>query len=169
MAPTQLGRVLDREARDADVGERALLRLEVHSEWLELGGTLEIDAPHRLVCARCDGGGCASCANSGALRVDIEERTLQLTLSPGSDVAKRLRLEDPFGKASSIRQVLIDLVPSEGPTSSMARWTPLTPRLVVLSNPIPAHPIPPASAGTQMVLALAVVLALALALAAHLR
>ena len=81
------------------------------------------------------------------------------------------RAEKPLESARNLpdRQVLIDLVPSEGPTSSMARFTPLTPRLVVLSNPIPAHPIGPASPGTQMLLALAVLLALALALAAHLR
>lgn len=168
LPPTELGRVLDREARDADAGARGLLRLEIPAEWLQVGGSLEIDAPLRLVCARCEGGGCASCSNSGALRVDSEERRLDVVLSPGSDAAKRLRIEDPFGTGSTIRQVLVDLVPSEEAVSPMARWTPHVHAEIALSGETGARGGTGVDART-LVLALLVLSAVGLALALLLR
>ncbi len=168
LPPTELARVLDPDARDADAGARGLLRLDIPSEWLQAGGSLEIDAPLRLICARCEGGGCAGCSNSGALRVDSEERRLDVVLSPGSDAAKRLRIEDPFGAGSTIRQVLVDLVPSEGAVSPMARWTPHIHAEIALSVETSARRRSGVD-GQTLVLALVVLSAVGLALALLLR
>jgi hypothetical protein len=42
-------------------------RIEVPEAWFEEGAHLEIELPPRLVCARCEGGGCDACGRSGAI------------------------------------------------------------------------------------------------------
>lgn len=88
---------------------------------------LRIDAPERLVCARCEGGGCEGCGNSGALRARTERREIVITLAAGPVAAARVRLEDPFGPASPVRQLWVDLVPAradEDELPAALRFTP---------------------------------------------
>ena len=65
---SSLGRVVDPGALDLSAGPRARLSVEVPEAWLAEGADVAVTAPARLVCARCDGGGCDGCARSGALR-----------------------------------------------------------------------------------------------------
>lgn len=49
--------------RGADVA----LRVVVPAKWLAEGSTIEVELPRNLICARCSGGGCSACNNSGAI------------------------------------------------------------------------------------------------------
>jgi hypothetical protein len=126
IAPTELGRIVDREAHDAATGARALYRVDVPPAWLEEGGTLELEVPKRLPCARCEGGGCEGCANAGALRVGDGPRTVEITLARGPAGPKRVRLDEPFGEASAVRQLWIDLLPAakDAPTGGDLHYEP---------------------------------------------
>ncbi len=58
--------------RERPRGVDVLLRLQVERRWLLAGRTIEIELPRNLACARCSGGGCSVCGNSGA--ISLRER-----------------------------------------------------------------------------------------------
>jgi hypothetical protein len=110
MSKTGLGRVLDRDGRDASTGPRARMCITVPSSWAEEGATLRVPVPQRLACARCDGGGCDGCRRSGGYRLSdrhAAELTLELPAGSGSGVA--LRLEDPFAGRGPVEQLIVEI------------------------------------------------------------
>jgi hypothetical protein len=48
-------------------------RIEVPEAWFEEGAHLEIELPQRLVCARCEGGGCDACGRAGAITLYAQD------------------------------------------------------------------------------------------------
>jgi hypothetical protein len=152
-----LGRLLDPAALDASKGPRAKLRIEAPPEWLAAGGELEVPAPARLVCARCDGGGCDGCNRSGALAApaDPDARTIHATLPPDSDGGVALRLLHPFGDGG-IEQLILEVRP--GPPARGLTRRPSAP--VALARP-KSDPRARAALGL-MIAALAVAVTLAL-------
>ena len=110
MADGTLGRLLDPRALDEGAGPRGRVQITVPAAWLTEGCRIEILAPRRLPCARCDAGGCDACGKSGVLRAPDAEasRRLEITLpgTPGEAVA--LRLADPFGPGL-VDQLIIEI------------------------------------------------------------
>lgn len=137
MGDGTLGRVLDPRALDEGTGARGRVQIEVPAAWLAEGCRLEILAPRRLPCARCDGGGCDACGKSGVLRApDAEaDRRLEITLpgTPGEAVA--LRLADPFG-SGLVEQLIVEI--RAGAASSGV--TRLAAPLAALDAPPPVIP-----------------------------
>ncbi len=109
-----LARVLDPAALAAAGGARARLRVEVPSAWLLAGAELEITLPARIGCARCDGGGCDGCGRSGALRApdDPAERAIRVHLPAGDGRAVALRIVRPFGVATDVDQLVLEIGPA---------------------------------------------------------
>lgn len=113
-----LGRVVDREELENAAGAWIRVELGVPPAWASEGASVEVEAPERVPCARCDGGGCDGCARSGAVRLDpaLENRTFELTLPPSLLHAVTVRVTKPFGDGSNIGLVLCVLRPSETPS-----------------------------------------------------
>jgi hypothetical protein len=112
MSESALGRVLDPRALDEGAGARGRIRVEVPAAWLTAGCRLEILAPRRLCCARCDGGGCDACGKSGVLRAPdaADDRRLEITLPGTHHDAVALRLADPFG-GGLVEQLIVEIHP----------------------------------------------------------
>jgi hypothetical protein len=125
-----LGRVADPRALDACDRGRARLRVEVPASWLAAGAALEIAAPLRLACARCDGGGCDGCARSGVLRApeDAAGRTVVASV-PAQRGAEgvALRIPEPFGPAHPIAQLLLEVRAAEAASPGVRRLDPPAP------------------------------------------
>jgi hypothetical protein len=131
----KLGRVTDPNSLDASEGSRAALRIVVPEGWLRDGAELEVTAPKKLSCDRCDGGGCDGCGRSGALLAPDEpdDRRLSLHLPGGHAEGLQLRIVDPFQDAE-IEQVIVTVQPgleaSTGvvrvaATTNLAPWQPV--------------------------------------------
>lgn len=107
----ELARLLDRDEVDAAEGPRGQMTLEVPREWLTNGERVVVVVPPRLVCARCDGGGCDGCGRSGALRIagDEAERTTQLVLPATTSDHLVVRLVRPLGDAIDLAQLRIEV------------------------------------------------------------
>jgi len=110
MADGTLGRLLDPRALDEGVGPRGRVQITVPTAWLIAGCRIELLAPRRLPCARCDGGGCDACSKSGVLRAPDDEasRCLEITLPATQNEAVALRLADPFG-AGLVEQLIVEI------------------------------------------------------------
>ena len=122
MGKTSLGRVLDPKALDASAGPRARLRVQVPAAWLAEGADLVVTAPARLACARCEGGGCDSCARSGALRApESAGARVVRTRVPVSDRAIAVRIPRPFGADHAIEQLLLEVALGASPSAGVAR------------------------------------------------
>lgn len=121
-----LGRLIDPDALASCSGARGKLCIEVPGAWLVGAVELAVTAPARIVCARCDGGGCDGCGRSGALRgpVEVEARTLSVHLPDGSRGGAMLRLVQPFGVAASIEQLLVEVRPASRASAGVARIAP---------------------------------------------
>ena len=122
-----LGRVLDPAAIDADPGARARLRLEVPEAWLAEGADLELTAPGRLACARCDGGGCDGCARSGVVRAPegVAARTLRASLPRlAGEAGVALRITQPFGPDHPIAQLHLELRAAATASACVRRLDP---------------------------------------------
>jgi hypothetical protein len=94
-----LGRVVDSSALDACGEPRGKHSIEIPIEWI--GAEILVAVPARIVCARCDGGGCDGCRRSGGLRIEGEEqaRAIRVKLPIVMNGAVVLRLVRPFGHA----------------------------------------------------------------------
>ncbi len=125
----QLGRLLDPQALDADAGPRARFRIDVPAEWLDEGAEIEAEAPARLTCARCDGGGCDGCGRSGVLRAPKEasERRVTAKLPKEAPEALSLRIVQPFGGASAITQLMLEIRAGETASAGVSRIDPPEP------------------------------------------
>ncbi|WP_437333045.1 hypothetical protein [Sorangium sp. So ce394] len=111
MGRAELGQLIDREGLDASDGARGRLAIAVPAAWARDRADIEIIVPARVTCARCDGGGCDSCARSGAHRAPAEAaaRTLRLRLPPDLTAGATLRLVRPFGEHAPLDQLLVEL------------------------------------------------------------
>ncbi len=122
-----LGRVVDPGALSACGGPRARLSIEVPEAWLAEGADVAVTAPARLVCARCDGGGCEGCARSGALRSPEGDRVVHASFPPAprppGPRALALRIPHPFGAGHAIEQLLLELRPGAAPSACVERVT----------------------------------------------
>lgn len=143
-----LAQVTDVEALDAHEGTCARLLITVPSAWT--GATLSIAAPRRMTCGRCDGGGCDSCARSGALQAP-DERQLRLTLPALTDQGALIRIPAPFADPS-IEQLIVEVTIGDAASSGVSRISAASRALAV-----PSPTQPPA-----LVIALALVLVIAL-------
>lgn len=127
MHANQLGRVVDPKALDISNGPRAYVCITVPSDWLSQGCELDVALKTRLVCARCQGGGCDSCHCSGALRApdDPALRTLRLQIPQGSRSGMALRVTNPFGALTTIEQLLVEFKPGDAPSPNAHKIKPL--------------------------------------------
>jgi hypothetical protein len=142
-APATLGQVLDVAALDASSGPCARIRVGLEAGWSR-GDTLRITVPERLTCARCDGGGCDACRRSGALRApaDADARTLRVEIPevPARGVA--VRLLHPFGDASDVEQLRIELHPSSPSDAGVRVSHAAAPRALIAPAQAPGAPSP---------------------------
>lgn len=94
-----LGRVVNSSALDACGRSRGRHTIEVPKAWV--GAEIMVAIPSRVVCARCDGGGCDGCGRRGGHRIegDVSARSLRVKLPHSIDNAVVLRLVKPFGDA----------------------------------------------------------------------
>jgi hypothetical protein len=92
---SELARLLDPGELDALTGPHGKMTTTLSTS--QLGSPVDIVVPSRLVCARCDGGGCDSCGRSGAIRLEVSEaeRTTQVVLPSDARDALRVRLVRP--------------------------------------------------------------------------
>jgi hypothetical protein len=123
---TELGRLLDPNELDRAEGRRGRLMIDVLPEWLACGDTVELIAPTRLVCARCEGGGCDACERSGALRLSGDEaaRTIRCTLPRTASPRVLLRLVRPLGDAADLEQLSLELRWATEPSAGCRRVEP---------------------------------------------
>jgi hypothetical protein len=135
----ELGRVLDPDELRSEDKAVGRLTVDVLDDWLRDGEEIEIVVPTRVVCARCEGGGCDACGRSGAFRLDLDEaaRTVAITL-PRKPEAKTVavRLVRPFGSNATIDQLWIELRASEKASASCRKVIAASPSLVRITNPI---------------------------------
>ncbi len=128
MPPTPLARLVDRDALDASTGGRAHLRIDVPAAWIEEGAEVEVTAPGRLACAGCEGGGCDACDRSGAFRAPedpgarVLTARLPLLRAPGAALA--IRIVRPFGPASAIEHLVLELRSGPSPSAGVRRLEP---------------------------------------------
>jgi hypothetical protein len=129
VAKTDLAQVVDPASLDTAAGARARLRVVVLEAWAREQADIEIAAPARLACARCDGGGCDGCARSGAHRAPahLADRTLQVRLPDRMGDGVALRLIRPFGDASPLDQLLVEIVTGAAPSPGVTRLPPAAP------------------------------------------
>jgi hypothetical protein len=133
---TELARVVDPAALDSAPGARGRVRVVVPDAWAREQAEIEIVAPARVPCARCDGGGCDGCARSGALRTpgDAAARTLRVRLPERVGEGVALRLHHPFGEDAGIEQLVLTLVAGDEPSQGVSRLPAPAPPLVTLRH-----------------------------------
>jgi hypothetical protein len=117
---TELGQIFDPE-REAPTGPRGRLTLEVLSEWLEQGATVELTMPRRVACAACDGGGCDGCSRSGAHKLEGDERTLRLTLPRTESERVLVRLVEPLGAEAGLAELTVEIRVASAPSHDARR------------------------------------------------
>jgi hypothetical protein len=119
-----LGRVLDPNAIDALTGPSGRLEVRVSPGW---GGQLvEVVAPARIACSRCDGGGCDACNRSGAIKLDPSPAHRTLTACLPRDVSDgvALRILHPFGEGGALEILVLEVRPSDTPDPNVSVVTP---------------------------------------------
>ncbi|EYF08138.1 hypothetical protein [Chondromyces apiculatus] len=136
MGGNALGQILDTGALDTAEGARGRLRVTVPAGWEGEAADLEITAPARVTCARCEGGGCDACGRSGALRTpdDPAERVLRVRLPAHLGGGVVLRLVRPFGETSPIEQLHLELIPGPVPSQEMVRLPDPEPLALAVSS-----------------------------------
>ncbi|AKT42582.1 hypothetical protein [Chondromyces crocatus] len=141
MGQNELGQLLDPSALDRAEGARGRLRLVVPAQWDGEPTELEITAPLRITCARCDGGGCDACGRSGALKTpdDPADRILRVQLPAQLGGGVVLRLVRPFGDTWPIEQLLLELVPGATPSRDIVRLPPPAPLAPWTASPPSSH------------------------------
>lgn len=114
---TELARLLDRDALQAEEGPRGRVRVTVPRGWASARATIVVQAPARVRCAACEGGGCDACQRSGVFRLAErpEERTFRVTLPAELGEGRVLRIAAPFGAGGPLAQVLCELREGDAP------------------------------------------------------
>src|SRR5689334_18406197 len=92
-----LGRVVDSSALDTCAEPRGRHAIEIPPAWI--GAEILVAVPSRVICARCDGGGCDGCNRRGGHRIngDEEARSVRVKLPRVMDGGVVLRIVRPFG------------------------------------------------------------------------
>ncbi|WP_437671775.1 hypothetical protein [Sorangium sp. So ce131] len=126
MGRAELGQVIDREGLDTSDGSWGRVSVGVPAAWVHEGMHIEITVPDRVVCARCEGGGCDSCARSGAHRTPVEPaaRKLQIRLPGGLPERMTLRLVRPFGEHAPLDQLFIAVRADSAASPGVRRIAP---------------------------------------------
>ncbi len=126
MGRAELGQLIDRGGLDASDGARGRLAITVPAAWACDRADVEITVPALVACARCDGGGCDSCARSGAHRAptEVAARTLRLRLPPDLTGGVTLRLVRPFGEHAPLDQLFVELREGDAASPGVLRVTP---------------------------------------------
>ncbi len=165
MDRSELGQVVDPEALDASAGARGRLRIEVPAAWMNEGSAIEIAVPARILCDRCDGGGCDGCGRSGALRApeNSSDRAVRLQVPAGSGGGVALRIVRPFGGEAAIEQLIVEVRAGASPSPGVVRRAPA----LATTNTNSITKISQSSVAVRVALALAVALAVAAALASR--
>jgi hypothetical protein len=104
-----LGRVVNPSALDECSEPRGRHAIEIPAEWI--GAEILVAVPARVVCARCDGGGCDGCHRRGGHRLEGDEdaRAVRVQLPRAIHEVVVLRLVYPFGDVEgSIRQLHLE-------------------------------------------------------------
>ncbi len=103
-----LGRVVDSAALDACSHPRGKHVIEVPAAWL--GGEILVAFPVRIICARCDGGGCDGCHRRGGHRIegDADARSVRVSLPHSMEGTVVLRLVRPFGNEATMTQLHLE-------------------------------------------------------------
>lgn len=104
-----LGRVVNVAALDECSEPRGRHAIEIPVAWI--GAEILVAVPARIVCARCEGGGCDGCNRRGGYRVEGDEQAravrVQLPLVMQETVV--IRVVHPFGAAEgAIRQLHLE-------------------------------------------------------------
>ena len=92
--------------------------------WLGEDAEIDVAVPSRLVCARCDGGGCDGCARSGALRAPDAAEARKVRLRLPAALGAAVRLVQPFGEAFPIEQLIVELRAAETPSAGVQQVAP---------------------------------------------
>lgn len=98
--------LFDPTALDSIEGPHGKMTIELPAS--ELGKAVAIDVPKRLVCARCDGGGCDACGRSGALKLEQTGST-SLVLPPNGSEQLLLRIPHPLGEAANLALLTVQI------------------------------------------------------------
>jgi hypothetical protein len=116
-----LGKVTAPTPGDVPRGADVVLRVAVPPSWFDEAQSIEVELPRNLVCARCMGGGCGKCHQSGAItlrgRSELPE-FVQVVLPQRryADPSQSMRLSDegapnseraPDSQPTSVRPVTI--------------------------------------------------------------
>ncbi|MCC6559153.1 MAG: hypothetical protein IT372_40020 [Polyangiaceae bacterium] len=148
MGRSELGQVVDREALEAGEGARGRIRIAVPAAWSIEGAEIEITAPARVACARCDGGGCDGCARSGAHRIEGEAAARAVRLRVPGGIAEggrvALRIARPFGDGAALEQLVVEVERGPAPSQCVA----------LIAQPAPAASRSRAAAAALATLAL---------------
>lgn len=152
----ELARILDPSELDAVDGPHGKMSLVLSAS--ELGAPIAVVVPSRLVCGRCDGGGCDGCGRSGAVRLELDEeqRTTHVAL-PKDARDVRVRLVRPLGDDAGLAQLTLEV--RVKPETALARRRS---EAMIARSPTSAP-------GRSVLVALALALAALAALAASLR
>lgn len=129
-----LGRVVDTSALDSCAEPRGRHAIVVPVEWV--GAEILIAVPTRIVCARCDGGGCDGCRRRGGHRIDgdAEARAIRVRLPRSMEGVVVLRIVRPFGHAEgAIAQLHVEARVGPGASGGVV--------LCALATPDPAPPV----------------------------
>ncbi|HEY5962100.1 MAG TPA: hypothetical protein VIV60_36340 [Polyangiaceae bacterium] len=116
-----LGKVTAPSSADALRGADVALRVSLPPSWLNEGQCIEVELPRNLLCARCYGGGCGSCNQSGAItlrgRTELPEFVqVVLPMQKSGDPSQSMRLSGdaapnseraPESQPTSVRPVTI--------------------------------------------------------------
>lgn len=111
MGREELGRVVNPEALESAAGVRVRLEVEIPTTWLE--SKILVDLPRRLLCARCEGGGCDTCERKGGVRLPEELVGTQIVAPLPKELGDKLgdaievRLPEPFGPDGPVNQLLL--------------------------------------------------------------
>lgn len=94
----ELGQVLNRDTLDESSGARARMRIAVLEAWVKERATVLVEAPERVECARCEGGGCDTCERRGGFRLGADVATRSFPVSLPAEVGDGIvvRVPHPF-------------------------------------------------------------------------
>ncbi len=141
-----LGRVVDSSALDACGEARGRHAIEIPVAWI--GAEISVSIPARVVCARCDGGGCDGCNRRGGYRLegDDQTRTIRVQLPHVMTGTIVLRLVRPFGDTKrSLAQLHLETRVGSGASSGVVLCTLPTREIAPSTQPSPSTSLPTAA------------------------
>lgn len=98
-------------ALESAAGLRVRLEVEIPTTWKD--AKIFVELPRRLVCARCEGGGCDNCGRRGGVRLDEAHVGTQIVVPLPKELGDKLgdaveiRLPEPFGPDGPVNQLFM--------------------------------------------------------------